>query len=396
MSHLRRLAALALGVLAGVGAARQAHAINCSELPGPVYGLGGSASKPFLAKVSKALANAPGPDTQTIVFQAPGACLGIYAVLNGTKLTGTASYWDATGVEKQCDLPLGGQAVDFANMANSAVLCADAPDPLPADVGDFEGSVNTVNIIVPLASSQTSISAAAAYFVFGFGAAGQAAPWIVDAAVIIRDVNSAVQQLLAEAIGLPPARFKGTNGASQSGVITKVSQSLTPEAAIGFVSGEAADAARATVRTLAYQHYDQTCGYLPDSTSTSFDKANVRDGHYFIWTPQHFFTRVDPTSHEVVSPGFAKVVGYLTGAVPVPGSQSWVDLEIASSTIPRCAMHVTREGDLGPLMSFAPTNSCSCYFDFKATGSTTCTACTESSQCPTSAPVCSYGYCEVQ
>jgi hypothetical protein len=396
MILIRKLAALSVGVLAGVAAPNLARAVNCSDLPGPIYGLGGSASKPFLAKVSKTLNGLTGGDQQTIVFQAPGACLGIYALLENTKINGTASYWDTSGTEKQCDLPLGGQEIDFANMANSAVLCADAPNPLPAEIGDFEGSVNTVNIIVPFASSQTSISAAAAYFVFGFNSAGQASPWLVDTAIIIRDVNSAVQQLLAEAIGLPAAKFKGVNGANQNGVITKVKQAADPNTGIGIVSGEAADAARNDVRTLAYQHYDQTCGYLPDSTSTAFDKINVRDGHYFLWTPQHFFAKVDPKSGEVQSPAAAKLIGYLTGAVAIPGATSWTDLEIAGATIPRCAMHVWREGDLGPLQSFAPEASCSCYFDKKQTGETTCTACEDSSTCPSSAPVCSYGYCEVQ
>src|SRR5689334_15713972 len=107
-SLARRAAAVGVGAALCLGAA-SADAAPCANLTNPIYGLGGSASKPFLAKVSKALANLPGPDTATIVFQAPGACLGIYAVVDQTLITGTASFWGADGVETTCELPVGGQ-----------------------------------------------------------------------------------------------------------------------------------------------------------------------------------------------------------------------------------------------------------------------------------------------
>ena len=79
-----------------------------------------------------------------------------------------------------------------------------------------------------------------------------------------------------------------TNGRS----VTLVATATNPEAAIGFVSGENADANRTTVRTLAFQHTEQRCGYWPDSTATSFDKRSVRDGLYWLWTTTHFFAPV--------------------------------------------------------------------------------------------------------
>jgi len=59
-------------------------------------------------------------------------------------------------------------------------------------------------------------------------------------------------------------------------------------------------------------------------------------------------------------------------------------------------MHVWRDSDLGALYSYQPPEPCECYFEFKATGATSCTACATSTTCPHSAPVCRYGYCEVQ
>jgi hypothetical protein len=386
--------ALAVFALLGSGAA---HAAPCSDLPNPIYGLGGSASKPLLAKVSKNLNALTGADQATIVFQAPGACLGIYALLNNTSITGTASYWDSSGTEKTCDLPSGGQVVEFANMANSHVLCPLAPTALPGDIGDYEGPVNTVNVIVPLASSQTSISGAAAYLLFGLGAGGQAAPWTIDNEITIRDQNSAVQQLLGLAINVPASKFThGVNGSSQSGVITRVSQSANPENAIGFVSGEAADAARGSVRTLAYQHYGQSCGYLPDSTITALDKRNVRDGHYFIWTPQHFYAKKDSVTGVITSPAARKLIGYFTGDVALPAGLDLLRDQIEAGTVPKCAMHVWREGDLGALRLYTPPKSCSGFFDY-VSGGVAPTACPNGpSDCPSSRPACNYGYCEVQ
>jgi hypothetical protein len=391
------LGALAIPILLASGPAR---AKPCTDptIVNPIYGLGGSASKPFLAKLSAALAALPGPDTATIVFQAPGACLGIYGVLDDTKITGTASYWDATGVEQTCDLPVGGQAIDFANMANSAALCAQAPSPLPAEVGDYEGPVNSVDLVVPLASSQVAISAAAGYFVFGFGASGQAAPWVNESLIFIRDQNSAVQQLLGKAIEVPAEKWThGVNALNQNGVISKVAAASDPEAAIGIVSGEAADGARDKVRILSYQHYGQRCGYLPDSSSTSFDKRNLRDGHYYVWTPQHFFARKDPITGEIVSPGARRLIGYVTGDVALPANFDLLKLEIQANTVPKCAMKVWRTGDLGPLQSYTPAHACGCYFESLKGSAASCTACPNGpSDCSASAPACNHGYCEVQ
>ena len=44
---------------------------------------------------------------------------------------------------------------------------------------------------------------------------------------------------------------------------------------------------------LAYQNTGQRCGYYPDRDANSNEKQNVRDGHYAIWGPMHFLTRID-------------------------------------------------------------------------------------------------------
>lgn len=372
-----------------------AGAAPCSDLPNLIIGTGGSASRPTIKQIAIALAGRTDEHKVTIAYKSVNGCVGIYSLLNNEALTGTADYWDGNGGEFQCDLT--GQQPDFANLANSTKLCPLAPDPLPADVGDYLGTANTINLFVPLASSQTTISAAAAYFVFGFGAAGQAAPWVVDNEITIRDPNAAVQQLLGTAIGVPSGKFLyGVNSGGNTQSVTRVASSTNPEAAIGYASGQNADASRALVRTLAYQHYGQTCGYLPDSSSTSFDKRNVREGRYFIWSAQHWWAKKNPTSGAIVNPLTAKLIGWLTDTVPLPAGFDLLKIQIQAGEIPRCAMKVSREGDLGKIFKQTPAKACHGFFE-SLTGGTTATACPNGpSDCPSSAPACNYGYCEVQ
>lgn len=388
--------ACALVALA-LAAEGEAQAINCVDLPNPLFGTGGSASKPTIGKIGNALAGRTDAAQMTIIYKTVNGCQGIYSLLNNEKLLGTASYWDGDGVEKTCDLPSGGQDVDFVNQAVSHKLCPLAADPLPANIADYAGAVNTINIFVPVASSQTSISAAAAYFVFGFGAAGQAAPWTVENEISRRDPNAAVQQLLGAVIGVPSNKFVyGVDSGGNSQSVTRVAGSTTPEAAIGFSSGQNADPKRDLVRTLAYQHYGQSCGYLPDSTATSFDKRNVREGRYFIWAPQHWWVKKDPSSGAITNANAAKLIGYVTDTLALPTGFDLLKIQAQGYEVPRCAMKVWREGDVGKISKQTPTKACHGYFE-SLTGGTTAKACPAGpSDCPSSAPACNYGYCEVQ
>jgi hypothetical protein len=391
--HPARAAARWLAALAALAAPDSALAVECASLPNPVYGLGGSAGKPLIGKTAAALAGAG--STDTIVYQAPGACFGINGLIAATKITGTASYWLADGTEQSCDLPIAGADVHYANMGNTATGCPGVA-ALPPDVGDFLGPVQAFTLVVPLASSQQAISSEAAYFVFGFGQTGQAAPWTDESQIFRRDVNSAAQLFIALAAGVPSERFKGVDTKSNAGTITAVSGSPTPEAAIGLVGGEVADANRARVRILAYQHRGQSCGYWPDSTLSSFDKRNVRTGQYAIWAPQHFFAKVDGAG-AIVHPGAARYIGYFTGATPAPTGVDIAELSIAAGTVPACAMEVQRQGDFGEVSSYAPAEPCGCFFEKVATGATECAACAggADAECPANAPHCRHGYCEV-
>ena len=388
-----RRALAGASTLAALATSSQAFALDCHALPAPIiYGLGGSATKPLLGKVASGLAAATTPSS--IVYQAPGACVGINGLIANTLISGTASYWDVDGKEQSCTLPVAGQAIDFVSMGNTAPLCPGV-GALPADIGDFVGPVNTYSLIVPTASSQTVISSEGAYFAFGFGQLGQAQPWVDDTQIFKRDANSAAQLFISLATGIPPEKFKGVDTRTNAGTITAVATSIKPEAAIGLVSGEVADANRATIRNLAYQHKGQRCGFTPDSTATSFDKKNVRNGQYHIWAPIHFFARID-LQKRIANPEVAKFLGYFTGEVEAPSNVDILALEIKSGNVPRCAMNVWRESDLGELKKNVPEKPCGCFFESVATGATSCTACTNDAACPSRAPVCRRNLCEAR
>jgi ABC-type phosphate transport system substrate-binding protein len=386
--HRRLTLALSAGVCT-LAAAHGAHAADCSSLPSPVYVTGSSAVKPFLAKLGAALSGGASPIT--IVYKGQGSCTGVAAIVEGTAITGTATYWtpDASG-DQTCDLSLTGDAADVGVSDVFATSCNLTPG---ADVADFFGPVQVMSFVVAKASTQASISAEAAYLIFGLGSQGMVAPWTDDLQLFRRNESSGTQQMIAKAIGVPANQWKGVDSGKSSDVLTKVSTSVDPEKAIGILASDLADDSRDKIKLLAYQHTGQTCGFLPDSTPNSFDKQNVRDGHYPIWGPLHMLAKVDGAK-KPTSAGAATVIGYLSGELPAPDGVDLLGIEIAAHTIPSCAMRVTRSDELGALSSLAPAAPCGCFFDAKATGQTTCATCTDDAGCTGSATHCRYGYCE--
>jgi hypothetical protein len=376
---------------------RSARAVDCAalNLPNPIYGDGGSAAKPYIGKLATLLANLPQPIT--VFYKAAGGCAAIYGILKPTNLSGSISYWDKDGKEQKCDLPaVGGPLQDWGNMVNSHKLCPDAPAVLPTDIGDIEGPVTAVNIFTGKTSPEDSISSEAGYFAFGFGNNSQAAPWTDETAIFRRNQNSAVGLYVGLSIGVPPNRQKGVLLSQNEETVNRVATAAKPSAALGYASSDFADLNRDKVKTLAFQYKGQLCGYLPDSSSTSFDKRNVRDGHYWLWGAQHFYGKIDPTTKKLTSPGVATLVGLVTGEVAAPAGVSIAKFAIDTGNVPRCAMTVWRDGDLGEFYSYAPPEPCGCFFEKSVPGgSTTCKVCADDTACAsTPGSKCRFGYCE--
>ncbi len=129
-------------------------------------------------------------------------------------------------------------------------------------------------------------------------------------------------------------------------------------------------------------------GYLPDSTATSLNKANVRDGHYPLWGYVHFYTA---NLNGAPSPAAGAFVTRF--AVPKL-EQNLVDAMIDASLVPQCAMNVARETEMGSFVGNPSKFQCGCYFDHRTTGKASCALCTTPNDCPASAPACNYGFCE--
>jgi ABC-type phosphate transport system substrate-binding protein len=394
-------AAMAAGFLGILTQASRAEAADCSTLPSPVYVAGSTAVKPFLAKVAAELAGLTTPIT--VVYQGQGSCTGInYLVATPTgTISGTGVIWDATGTEVAggCSLSLAGDAVDIGVSDVYATSCPSVTG-LPAGIADFPGPIQAMTFAVPLASAKQSISAEAAYLLFGFGADGAVGTWTDMTQVMVRSATSGTQQMLSAAINVPATKWFGKSNSGSGDVVNGLVAAATPDAAIGILATDVVDKNRSKVRALAYQHYGQTCGYTPDSdATTSFDKRNVRDGHYAVWGALHMLAKVNATG-VVTNASAKKVIDYLSLA-EAPTGFDLIQLEAKSGVVPDCAMRVTRTSEVGPLASYMPKKSCECKYVYEATGAaptgcTACTAATAASVCPASKPACNYGFCEVQ
>ena len=392
-----RVPALLAGLACAL-AARTSAAIECVTLPAPVYVAGSTAVKPLLAEIAKVMAAQTPP--ATVVYYGLGSCAGVDAILSGTPIVnmavGAFTYWDVSGVEVKCEISAPSGVVAHVGISDVfASTCFQLPGGLPVTVTDTLGPVQAMAFVTHRSSNERAISAEAAYYIYGFGAQSPVSPWTHDGLIFRRDELSGTQRMMAAAIGVPAQRWKGTATTSSGDLLTRLGAANFPDQSIGILSAEVAQDNRATVKILAYQHFGQTCAVYPDSDEPSNDKINVRSGRYPIWGPLHLFTRLNASG----VPQHARageVTGYLAGTRPPPAGLDLVKLEAQRHVIPQCAMRVRRTQEMGPTMSFAPQSACGCYYEKVATGTTACKPCATSAECPATAPVCSYGFCEAQ
>jgi hypothetical protein len=322
-------------------------------------------------------------------------------VLNGQRLQGTGtatlSYWDGTGTEAKCTVATTGKGA-IADVGISdvfATTCFPLPGGLPSNVQDFLGPVQSMTFVVPKNSPEKSISAEAAYYVFGFGPDSGVTPWTDRTWILHRDDQSGTQRMIGAAIGVPPDRWRGTVTTSSTDLLTRLTGAGTGAPSLGILSVDIAQGNRGVLNILAYQHFGQSCGYYPDRAAAGNEKLNVRDGHYAIWGPLHLFTRVTAGGYPVSSAA-GDVIGYVTGTKVPPSGLDIIALEAQTHVVPQCAMRVKRTQEMGPMTPFAPSGACGCYYEKVANGATSCKTCLSPQDCPASAPACNYGYCENQ
>jgi hypothetical protein len=382
-----------LAAAAVFGAADEAFALDCATLPNPVYVPGTSLVRPFFATA----ATTP----ITIVYQAKSSCVAYGQVSPGAPMTGTGVYWDGSA-EMSCDLPPAGAVPDLALGDLTWKTCFNAEQP--ADVAAIQTFVQAVGFVVPKTSTQVAITAEECNVLFRFGAsAGKTLnPWSDPQFIAIRNPNSSTQWLNGLACGVPGNQFSAnlvnTNAVSADVLAKVTAQNTTPNAekTIGILASDYYDGVRKDVKMLAFQSYKQGCSgaFLPDSTAASFDKRNVRDGHYgtfgYTWGMARAGSDKQPTSA-----GARTLLTYMAGTAVVNDADPIA--EAASiGLVPQCAMTVRRATDGGELEKFAPERPCGCYFESKTPEpKPSCEVCAANNTC-SGTKVCRFGFCEAR
>jgi hypothetical protein len=327
-------------------------------------------------------------------------------------------YWDpnpgvdptSAAAQLHCALPAGGVMADLGFSDVFAPTCQSLPSGLDAlGLRDFTGPIQVMNFAVPIDSQQRSISAEAAYLVYGFaGASYPVPPWVDAMHILQRSSTSGTQALIAATIGLPRDRWVGTPNASSGAVRDAILSAATTggttaDSTIGILSSDILDPLRSNIRGLAYRHYGQPVAFYPDSSgdTTARDKRNVRDGHYPIFGPLHMLVRIDATTHLPLDAHVQRIVNVING-VEVLSGVNIIDIYAQRSLIPQCAMRVSRTADGGDITPFTPDTPCGCYYESLATHvgiPTGCTACTRVEDCAAGQtcvtfPTQTRGFCE--
>jgi hypothetical protein len=371
-----------------------------------LYMTGSSYFPPLLAKLAPIVIGKSG---YTPVYKVTNSCTGVRSIFGTQPSDGimtdpapgsgapAAMYYDADGTSVPCSLGPDGVRIDVGESDIFSTSCTGFGPPGGA-IGEYIGPVQSMVFVVPGNSKQTAISVAAAREVFGMGGNdGVAEPWTDPSLYFVRTASAGTQQIIAHAIGVPASGFWGIDRGSPTNIdhyMRVIEDPVTANKAIGILASDTFDKDRANLRALGFKGTSQDCAYLPDSSEFKLDKQNVRDGHYPIWGPLHFFT--DISAGAPVSPAAQAFISNVVVPNPV---QELVDAFIASSLIPDCAMAVKRTSELGPLTAYAPPFQCTCHFEKVASGmaSNGCKPCTTSDDCnDPSRPSCNLGFCEVQ
>jgi hypothetical protein len=406
----RLLWAILLG--AGLLVPRVAAAqIACSSLPNPIYIQIGDTQENLIKNLGKKVRETTAGLPMTIVYKLNGSCTNIDAMYNGTALVGgsTVNYvpttvnttdpgylagWTPMMPSPTCTIDAAGQALEIAN-SNVLISACNPATQMPPNVGAFQGPIQAYLFVVPRASSQTAIAAEEAYMTFGFGGTTyQIMPWIDALFMFIRPITKSTLVSMAFNIGVPPAKWKGVMESASSDVVNALVNSTNPEKSIGILGAEVYDPQRATLKALAFRAYKQYYAYWPDSTPTATDKANLRDGHYTIWSPTIYLAHIDAQGNPTGA-NAAYLLNLILGKPVTPNDPAInsVQIEIQRGLVPQCAMKVQRSIEGGDLSLYSDPAPCGCFYD-SVVGTSSCTACSTSTPCATG--VCRLGYCEAR
>lgn len=404
--HLRRRCALISLCAAALLPllSQSAVAGPCADVTGAVYVAVPPAAEPYVEKIAQLL-QLDDAKPVPVIWQATTSCRGVEAVAldstpmgacaAGACLKGTAKVWpmDRSPV-KTCELDKNGTHI---NLALSEVFPSSCPtfSANPAmGILDLLGPVSPYALVMSAQAMEGAMHAEEAHFVFGAGKAAGVKPWTNDAAVFLLGDRDAGPLLLSPRIKLPIGKWRtGRQVNSADEVIAGLATDTT--SALGILPTALLDKRRGDVRVLGFQAIGQHGAFFPDRKFTSFDKQNVRDGHYPLWGYLHMVLRADPGQPgKPLVAAAGRVANILIGKEPV-ASRDTVPMQLGAGFVPQCAMRVSKASDSAPLTPMAaPSDSCSCWFEKNVTGGLlNCAECKGGAAC--SSGTCRREFCEV-
>lgn len=401
----------------GGGTPPPAPTLECIDGKTPVVVVGGStAVQPFMSVVAQLLA---GTGFQ-LVYQPSGSCTGVaqlfspdaskrvvkdiagkFALLFGPdgkpypdgKLSHECTFSTQNGMTAP---PV---ALDVAASDVFATSCDPANATPPGPVGEYFGPIQPMTFIVKAESKETSISAEMGHVVFGRSSNDpKSMPYSDPALYFVRNSGSGTQQMISRAIQVDATKWWGVDRGGSSQVLNQLLavSALSANNAVGILSTDFADTARGSLRILAFQDLGQLAGYYPDSSLNTRDKRNVRDGHYSIWGPVHFFAGLTTNNNTLPNAAATALVNKFTAGKL---DQPLLDAIITGGLVPPCAMTVKRSTEMGPLEPYAPSAACGCYFEAHVVNGQApadCKVCSGPADCTGDRQACNFGYCEAQ
>lgn len=380
---------------------------DCAMDPNYLLVTGSPALVQFFKRIGPQLKKADG--TEVYYVRNVGQCQGAQQVAQGQDLGPrvldflglTDDAIKKYGGDRCCKVPSGLKA----HLSISDYATADCFEgALPDTLREYAGPIVPYAMVVPRAGPQLAITMEEAYFALGFGNDGYQGhkiwPWTDQSRFAVPGLSFGPHVVWSKFLRIEnPQRLKGLRVSGAERVIpTLVDPKFTAEGAIGLTTTQAYDTSpdRAKVRTLAIQGWRQKHAFYPDSTPTSFDKRNVRDGHYPWWAPLSLVTRVEngkpANARAEAAISYVQLKGKLEGV-------NLVDALVAGGLVPTCAMKVERAADqgvTGDLRPYAPApgTACGCAMEEAIyPGGSGCASCDDKKPC-TGGKTCSHGYCE--
>ena len=195
-------------------------------------------------------------------------------------------------------------------------------------MSDYTGPVVPFVLSVPSASTQVSISAEAAHIVFGNGGKRPA-----PAAASRTRRRGPTRPTTSSATATPARRCsrrisstcpRPSSGASTASrrttCATRCWRRRRRSSRSAFCRSIMPTRTAATCAACICSRRVRSAGFLPDTNKNSFDKMNVRDGHYPLWGYVHFFTPIGPGG--VPSDAAKAMVTRFSVRAPRPGAAS--------------------------------------------------------------------------